>query len=89
MLGVNVGLLYFICWASNLRHSHIYISYWAWLEKWLISPAQHQLHSADPNHHGTNLGITLAVWDRLCGTLLIAPKNLSLSFGFLGEEQNE
>ena len=88
VLGVNVGLFIFHLLGSNLRHSHIYISYWAWLEKWLISPAQHQLHhSADPSHHGTNLGITLAVWDRICGTLLIAPKNLSLSFGFEGEEQ--
>lgn len=88
VLGVNVGLFIFHLLGSNLRHSHVYISYWAWLEKWLISPAQHQLHhSADPSHHGNNLGITLAVWDRLCGTLLIAPKNLSLSFGFEGEEQ--
>ena len=88
VLGVNVGLFIFHLLGSNLRHSHVYISYWAWLEKWLISPAQHQLHhSADPIHHGNNLGITLAVWDRLCGTLLIAPKNLSLSFGFEGEEQ--
>ena len=88
VLGVNVGLFIFHLLGSNIRHSHVYISYWAWLEKWLISPAQHQLHhSADPSHHGNNLGITLAVWDRLCGTLLIAPKNLSLSFGFEGEEQ--
>ena len=88
VLGVNVGLFIFHLLGSNLRHSHVYFSYWAWLEKWLISPAQHQLHhSADPSHHGNNLGITLAVWDRLCGTLLIAPKNLSLSFGFEGEEQ--
>ena len=88
VLGVNVGLFIFHLLGSNLRHSHIYISYWGWLEKWLISPAQHQLHhSVDPNHHGKNLGITLAIWDRLCGTLLVAPKNLSLKFGFEVEEQ--
>lgn len=90
VLGVNVALFAFHFLGSNLRHSHVYLPYWDWLERWLISPAQHQLHhSKDPQHHGKNLGIALAVWDRLGGTLMIAPRKGGLLFGFSNEEQKK
>lgn len=44
VLGVNVLVFTFNVAGSNLRHSHIGIRYWRWLEYVLISPAQHQLH---------------------------------------------
>ena len=44
ILGVNFLVFSFHVAGSNLRHSHIDIKYWLWLEKILISPAQHQLH---------------------------------------------
>ena len=44
VLGVNIGLFAFNIIGSNLRHSHVYLKYWDWLELWLISPAQHQIH---------------------------------------------
>ena len=70
VLGVNIGLFVFNIIGSNLRHSHVYLKYWDWLELWLISPAQHQIHhSRDSEHHGKNLGVVLAIWDRLGGTL--------------------
>lgn len=60
---------------GNLRHSHIWIRYPAWLEKWLISPAQHQLHhSNNPEHFDRNFGTWLAIWDKLFGSLIIATK---------------
>lgn len=37
------------------------------LERWLISPAQHQLHHARDGER-CNDGTWLAVWDRLAGT---------------------
>ena len=52
----------------HLRHSHIPMSY-GWLERLVISPAQHQLHhSTAPEHLGRNLGSALACWDWMFGT---------------------
>ena len=49
--------------------------------------AQHQIHhSRDSEHHGKNLGVVLAIWDRLGGTLFKAPSKASLTFGFGPEE---
>ena len=70
ILGVNVFLFFFNVLGSNLRHSHISIRYYAWLERFLISPAQHQLHhSIAEEHYDKNFGATLAVWDWLFGSL--------------------
>lgn len=56
---------------DNLRHSPVWITYGTFLNQWLISPAHHQLHhSLEDRHLGCNLGSTLAIWDRLNGTLL-------------------
>ena len=73
-LGLHVAL-----WAvnliDNLRHSHVWVTYGRRAGKWLVSPAHHQLHhSCEPRHEvnrrgGCNRGFSLAVWDRLYGTL--------------------
>ena len=55
---------------GNLRHSSLWISFPTCIEKYCISPAQHQLHhSADIEHRNCNFGTWLSVWDRMCGTL--------------------
>ena len=70
ILGVNVFLFFFNALGSNLRHSHISIRYWTWLERFLISPAQHQLHhSIAEEHYDKNFGASLAVWDWMFGSL--------------------
>ena len=70
ILGVNVFLFFFNVLGSNLRHSHISIRYWTWLERFLISPAQHQLHhSIAEEHYDKNFGASLAVWDWIFGSL--------------------
>jgi sterol desaturase/sphingolipid hydroxylase (fatty acid hydroxylase superfamily) len=68
-LGVHV--LFFIGnLIGNLRHWQVWLSYGQTLNRWLISPAHHQLHhSAEPRHWGCNRGFEIAVWDRLYGTL--------------------
>ncbi|SFS00132.1 sterol desaturase family protein [Sphingomonas jatrophae] len=68
---------------TYLQHSHIWIAWPGALGRLLMSPAHHQLHhSADPRHHGRNFGSTLALFDRLAGTLLIPTlKREKLSFG--------
>lgn len=70
VLGANVLVFIFHVTGSNLRHSHINISYWPWLERIFISPAQHQLHhSIAEEHFDKNFGAALAVWDWLFGSL--------------------
>jgi sterol desaturase/sphingolipid hydroxylase (fatty acid hydroxylase superfamily) len=76
--------LHVLLWAGNLignlRHSHVWLSYGQTLNRWLISPAHHQLHhSAEPRHRGCNRGLELAIWDRLYGTLYV-PTNEPESF---------
>ena len=44
ILGANIFIFAFNIAGANLRHSHIDISYWKWIEFIIISPAQHQLH---------------------------------------------
>ena len=68
-LGLHVAL-----WAvnliDNLRHSHVWVTYGPLAGRWIVSPAHHQLHhSCEPHHMGCNRGFSLAVWDRLYGTL--------------------
>lgn len=55
---------------GNLKHWQVPISYGRRLDRWLISPAHHQIHhSAEPRHFGCNRGFEIALWDRLFGTL--------------------
>ena len=70
IVGVNIFVFVFNILGSNLRHSHIGIRYWKWLEYIFISPAQHQLHhSIAFEHHDKNFGAAFAIWDWLFGSL--------------------
>lgn len=91
-IGVYTFLgLHAIMWVFNLignmRHWNVWISYGATLNRWLISPAHHQLHhSAESRHWGCNRGFELAIWDRLYGTLCV-PSNEPETFRMgLGDE---
>ena len=85
ILGVDALGFLFNMVAANLRHSHIWLSFGRF-ERVFISPAQHQIHhSTAPEHHDTNFGTCLAVWDRLFGSWIAAgmiPKRLR--FGVAG-----
>ena len=87
IVGVNVLVFIFHITGSNLRHSHISISYWSWLEYILISPAQHQLHhSIAKEHHDKNYGAALAVWDWIFGSLYLSDDTKDLKFGLKRSE---
>lgn len=82
ILGVNVFLFFFNAAGSNLRHSHVWLSYGRFLERFLISPAQHQIHhSIDPQHHDRNFGAVLAVWDWMGRSLCLAERGQTITFG--------
>ncbi|PID43016.1 MAG: sterol desaturase [Proteobacteria bacterium] len=82
VVGVNILSFLFHVTGSNLRHSHIQISYWAWLEHLVISPSQHQIHhSVASRHHDKNFGVALAIWDWLFGSLYLSEPDRELTFG--------
>ncbi|MEM7160393.1 MAG: sterol desaturase family protein [Myxococcota bacterium] len=92
IVGVNAINVVFSALGSNLRHSHVWLSFGPRLERWFISPAQHQVHhSSAPQHFDTNFGAFLAVWDRLGDTLRTThrrpgPTTAPLRFG-LGSDK--
>jgi sterol desaturase/sphingolipid hydroxylase (fatty acid hydroxylase superfamily) len=82
IVGVNVLVFFFHATGSNLRHSHIDISYWKWLEHILISPSQHQVHhSIAEEHYDKNFGAALAVWDWIFGSLHLSGNKGHVVFG--------
>lgn len=82
ILGANVFIFAFNIMGSNLRHSHVK---WRWgdaIERWFISPVQHQIHhSRQVKFHDKNFGTALAIWDRLFGTLVLSGNTRFLLFG--------
>lgn len=74
---------------SNLRHSHIWLSWGKFVEHIIISPAQHQIHHSDaPEHRDKNMGSMFAIWDWMFGSLVIADTQQDLSLG-ISEDQNK
>tara|TARA_X000001036_G_scaffold416991_1_gene434550 strand:+ start:107 stop:1114 length:1008 start_codon:yes stop_codon:yes gene_type:complete len=87
ILGANLFSFWFHLLGSNLRHSHIRINYWHWLEKVLISPAQHQIHhSVKKEHHNKNFGVAFAFWDYMFGSLYVSKSNEDVKFGISEKE---
>ena len=87
-LGVNVFSFIFFSWGANLRHSHVGLKFFDFLEYILISPVQHQVHHSDnPKHFDKNMGSRLAVWDWMFGTLLRSNQIKRVQFG-LGKKDN-
>lgn len=86
---VNIFALLFLFWGANLRHSHVKLGYFNTLEKFIMSPFQHQIHhSDDPAHFDKNFGAKLSLWDRLFGTLARSNEIKHLRFG-LGAKESE
>lgn len=87
MLGGNIFWVAGNLLGSSFRHSPVWISFGPKVERWLISPAQHQIHhSEDVRHWDKNMGGTLAIWDRMFGTLYVTSKERErITYG-IGEE---
>jgi Fe(3+) dicitrate transport protein len=81
LLGINAIGCLFNAAGSNLRHSHVWLRFGV-VERWLLSPAQHQLHHADDRVlQNSNYGTWLALWDRLLGSLRPAPLEPPTRYG--------
>jgi len=70
---------------SNLRHSHIPLGFGSF-ERYIISPAQHQLHHSIDHGHG-NLGAYLALWDRWNKSFIWGSSADNLTFGLSDYEE--
>lgn len=85
ILGANFLSVLFHAVGSNLRHSHIPLRYPRWLEHWLVSPAQHQLHhSVSEEHFDKNFGVAFACWDLIHGTHHFS-QGRRLTYGLSGD----
>lgn len=88
VFGVNIILFVFSLFGSNLRHSHIPFSYGEFIERWLLSPKQHQIHH-DKKHFNKNFGGYIAIWDRLFGSLTLSKDVKVLKFGLRREQMKD
>ena len=80
VLGVNAVAFALNLAGSNLRHSHLWISFGP-LEWLVMSPAQHQLHhSLETSGHQVNYGSFLSLWDAL-GHSLVRARKRPAAFG--------
>ena len=88
LLGVPTLGFVLNIFAGNLRHSPFWLRFPDRVERWFLSPAQHQLHhSADPAHYDANYGTWLAIWDRMMGCLRLSDERPS-RFGIPAEHRN-
>ncbi|TBR44278.1 sterol desaturase family protein [Marinomonas agarivorans] len=82
IFGVLITTFIFNLLGANLRHSGVALSYGNKIEKWFISPAQHQVHHSCAKHHyDRNFGVVLAVWDRLFGSFCYGDDKQILQYG--------
>jgi sterol desaturase/sphingolipid hydroxylase (fatty acid hydroxylase superfamily) len=82
ILGANALVFLFNFFGSNLRHSHIWLSWGDKVESIFISPAQHQIHHSDnPKHFDTNFGAALALWDRIFSCHIKASQVGKITYG--------
>lgn len=80
------GLAYFLfhITGSNLRHTHIWLSYGPALSRILVSPAMHQIHhSTASKHRNKNYGEMFALWDWAFGTLYVPEAREDVTYGLV------
>jgi sterol desaturase/sphingolipid hydroxylase (fatty acid hydroxylase superfamily) len=73
-----------------VRHTHLKLSYGRHLSAILLSPHYHQLHhSIAEKHWDKNFGLTLSIWDRWFGTLVVPEPDEDFVFGLTDNEHDE
>ncbi len=80
VFGVNVFLFLFSTLGANLRHSHVPFFYFSFIEKWFMSPKQHQIHHST-KHFNKNYGGFISIWDRFFGSLQLSNEVKVMKFG--------
>jgi sterol desaturase/sphingolipid hydroxylase (fatty acid hydroxylase superfamily) len=91
VFGLNVyALRNTILMMDFVRHTHLKLSYGRHLSAILLSPHYHQLHhSIAERHWDKNFGLTLTIWDRMFGTLVVPEPEEDFVFGLTENEHDE
>lgn len=91
VFGLNVYMLRnTILMMDFVRHTHLKLDYGRYLNHVFLSPHWHQLHhSVARRHWDKNFGLTLSIWDRIFGTLVVPEKNEDFVFGLTDNEHDE
>ena len=91
VFGINVYFLRnTLLMMDFIRHTHLKLSYGRWLNYILLCPHYHQLHhSVAREHWHTNFGLTLVIWDRMFGTLIVPKPDEDFAFGLPDGEAEE
>lgn len=85
IIGVNALDFMFNFFGSNLRHSHVWLSFGSF-NHIFISPAQHQIHhSRATKHRDKNMGFALSIWDKFFGSFYQVSRKEFLIFGIQKE----
>ncbi|QKF73910.1 fatty acid hydroxylase superfamily protein [Aliarcobacter faecis] len=88
VFGVNILVFITSIFGSNLRHSHVPFAYFSFIEKWFLSPKQHQIHH-DKKHFNKNYGGYIAIWDRVFGSLALSKDVKILKFGLRKNQMSD
>lgn len=81
VIGVDALFLLNMFSFYHLRHSHVPMRY-GWLERHLISPAQHQIHhSREERHWDRNFGFCFSWWDRIYGSIVYSTPGERFALG--------
>jgi sterol desaturase/sphingolipid hydroxylase (fatty acid hydroxylase superfamily) len=91
IFGLNVYFLRnTVLMMDFVRHTHLKLSYGRWLNYVLLCPHYHQLHHSVARHHwDKNFGLTLSIWDRMFGTLVVPAPDEDFAFGLPEGEAGE
>jgi len=85
ILSTNVIVFAFNLLGSNLRHSHIWLSYGPILSRILISTAMHHIHHSEAQKHWEkNCEAIFSIWDWMFGSIYIPKEREEIKFG-IGE----
>ncbi|MDR3529382.1 MAG: sterol desaturase family protein [Rhodopila sp.] len=91
VFGINVyALRNTILMMDFVRHTHLKLSYGRHLNAIFLSPHYHQLHhSIAAKHWDRNFGLSLSIWDRMFGTLVVPEPDEDFVFGLTENEHDE
>lgn len=85
IFGISIVSFMYGLSGFHLQHSHLPISYGPLVNRFIVSPIQHQVHhSIDPRHHNKNFGVKFAVWDALFGTIYVPKAPETIRVGLPG-----
>ena len=85
IFGMDVFAVMFFALGHNLHHSHVWVYFGPLIGRFIVSPAQHQIHhSSLPRHLDRNFAEHWAFWDTIFGTLYLPQGRETLTLGLAG-----